>query len=64
MLSRICIKLLKDCTKNVHHSVNQSRHVSILASDLEHFRNILGDNNVKTEELDVYNQDWLHSHQG
>jgi hypothetical protein len=37
---------------------------SVTAKDLDVFRGIVGNTGVKTEDLDSYNTDWLHTHTG
>ncbi|XP_054156823.1 D-2-hydroxyglutarate dehydrogenase, mitochondrial-like [Oppia nitens] len=40
------------------------RYRSLTAYDISRMRDLLGDTNVKTDDLDSFNTDWLHTHKG
>jgi hypothetical protein len=44
--------------------LNFLRNISVTKNDIQIFTKILGNNSVKTEDLDLFNTDWLRTHKG
>jgi len=44
--------------------INFLRNISVTKNDIQMFTKILGNNSVKTEDLDMFNTDWLRTHKG